>query len=104
MRNNHNPLAALAQRGLPALLWTASLLLLWEAGSWALLHVAEVPLAQSKLPYVHEVLAALWQFGGSLLREGGITFANAGAGFLLGAAAGVLLAVLMSLSRTVEQL
>lgn len=35
-----------------------------------LLHVVETPLAQSKLPYVHEVLSTLWKYSGTLLKEG----------------------------------
>ncbi|MNB65822.1 putative aliphatic sulfonates transport permease protein SsuC [compost metagenome] len=91
-------------RLLPLLVWVAGLLILWEGLSWALLNVAHAPLAQSKLPYVHEVVSTLFQYGGTLLKEGAATFGNAAIGFLLGAAAGVLLAVLMSVSKTIEQL
>lgn len=94
----------LRSRYLPLLVWICGLLAVWEAVSWMLLHVVKTPLAQSKLPYVHEVAATLWKYSGTLLKEGGATFGNAGVGFLIGAAAGVLLAVLMSLSRTVERL
>ncbi|AIQ49846.1 ABC transporter permease [Paenibacillus sp. FSL R7-0273] len=94
----------LRSRHLPLLVWICGLLAVWEAVSWLLLHVVQTPLAQSKLPYVHEVAATLWKYSGTLLKEGGATFGNAGIGFLIGAAAGVLLAVLMSLSRTIERL
>lgn len=57
-------------RLLPLFVWIFGLLLVWEGTSWMLLHVVETPLAQSKLPYVHEVLATLWQYGGTLLKEG----------------------------------
>ncbi|WP_411348976.1 ABC transporter permease [Paenibacillus sp. WLX2291] len=97
-------LLLMRHRMLPILVWIALILLLWEAGSWALLHLAQVPLAQSKLPYVHEVLLTSIQYSGTLLREGRATFGNAGIGFVIGAAAGVLLAILMSLSRWVERL
>lgn len=92
------------ERVLPLFVWIFGLLAVWEAVSWWLLHIAKTPLAQSKLPYVHEVAATLWNYSSTLLKEGGATFGNAGAGFLIGAAAGALLAVLMSLSKTVEQL
>ncbi|ULO07810.1 ABC transporter permease [Paenibacillus sp. 19GGS1-52] len=94
----------LRDRVLPLLVWVFGLLILWEAASWMLLHVAKAPLAQSKLPYVHEVISTLWKYGGTLLKEGSATFGNAGVGFLIGAVAGVVLAVLMSLSKTIEQL
>ncbi|KAA9005784.1 ABC transporter permease subunit [Paenibacillus spiritus] len=90
-------------RLLPLAVWIAGLLALWEFVSWLLLQ-RNVPLAQSKLPYVHEVLATLWEYSGTLAREGGATFASAGVGFAAGAAAGVLLAVLMSVSKLVERL
>ncbi|WP_084146707.1 ABC transporter permease [Paenibacillus wynnii] len=91
-------------RLLPLFVWIFGFLLLWEAVSWLLLNVMETPLAQSKLPYVHEVMATLWQYKGTLLKEGGATFGSAGVGFLLGAAAGIVLAVLMSISKIVEKL
>lgn len=69
-----------------------------------LLHVTHAPLAQSKLPYLHEVLRTFAQNGQSLLKEGRVTFGNAALGFLFGGAAGVLLAVLMSVSTWIEQL
>ncbi|WP_150270115.1 ABC transporter permease [Paenibacillus tepidiphilus] len=101
MRGQHS---LLRSRALPLAVWALGLLLVWEGGSWLLLHAAKVPLAQSKLPYVHEVAATLWRYSGTLLKEGGATFGNAGVGFLLGAAAGAALAILMSLSRTIERL
>ncbi|WP_416235639.1 ABC transporter permease [Paenibacillus sp. SGZ-1009] len=79
-------------------------MVLWEAGSWALLHIAQVPLAQSKLPYVHAIVTTGVQYSGTLLQEGSATFGNAAIGFVLGAAAGVLLAILMSVSRWIERL
>ncbi len=91
-------------RLLPTVVWGLGLLVLWETISWYLLNVREVPLAQSKLPYVHEVLSTFAQYGSTLAREGGVTFGNAGLGFLLGAAAGTVLAIVMSVSRWVEQL
>ncbi|WP_042202474.1 ABC transporter permease [Paenibacillus camerounensis] len=94
----------LRSRYLPLLVWICGLLAVWEGVSWMLLHVVQTPLAQSKLPYVHEVAATLWKYSGTLLKEGGATFGNAGIGFLIGAAAGVLLAVLMSMSRIIERL
>lgn len=95
---------SLRARLAPALAWVFGLAVLWEAVSWFLLHVANAPLAQSKLPYLHRVLGVFGDYGGTLLKEGGVTFANAGLGFLLGAATGGALAVLMSVSRRVEQL
>jgi NitT/TauT family transport system permease protein len=91
-------------RALPAAVWALGLLILWEAVSWFLLEVAKVPLAQSKLPYLHEIVRTLGDYGRSLLKESGATFGNAGLGFLMGAAAGALLAILMSVSPWIERL
>jgi len=91
-------------RVVPVLAWGAAILVVWEAVSWYLLEVAEVQMAQSKLPYVHKVLATFGTYGGTLAAEGWITFTNAAWGFLTGGAAGALLAVLMSASRWMERL
>lgn len=89
---------------LPMLVWLLGGLALWETASWLLLEVLRVPLAQSRLPYLHRIAQAFGEYGMTLWREGRATFANAAAGFLMGAAAGAALALLMSLSRRIEQL
>ncbi|EXX85017.1 ABC transporter permease [Paenibacillus darwinianus] len=91
-------------RFLPAAVWGLALLAIWEAGSWFLLKVLQVRMAQSKLPYIHEVVSAFGRYGSTLLKEGWVTLANAGLGLLLGATAGTLLAVLMSASQWMERL
>ncbi|CAM3606412.1 ABC transporter permease [Marinicrinis lubricantis] len=94
----------LRERLLPIVVWVLGILLVWEGASWYLLEVRQIPLAQSKLPYIHEIAATFTTYGGTLAKEGWVTFMNAAYGFLLGAAAGSLLAILMSLSKWVEQL
>lgn len=89
---------------MPTIVWMLGLLLLWETASWYLLRVRQAPLAQSKLPYIHKVLSTFAEYSETLVKEGVVTFGNAGLGFLLGAAAGAALAILMSLSRWVEHL
>ncbi|MFB9326747.1 ABC transporter permease [Paenibacillus aurantiacus] len=99
--------AAMAWKGsiaLPLLVWLLVGFALWEMASWMLLEVFRVPLAQSKLPYLHRIAEAFGDYGKTLWREGRATFANAAAGFALGAAAGAGLALLMSLSRWIERL
>ncbi|WP_438447609.1 ABC transporter permease [Gorillibacterium sp. sgz5001074] len=91
-------------RLLPILVWVSAALLLWEGLSWYLTRVAETPLAQSKLPYLHEIARTFADYGATLWKEGAVTFGNAAMGFVIGGAAGALLAVLMSFSRRVEQL
>ncbi|MNW50427.1 putative aliphatic sulfonates transport permease protein SsuC [compost metagenome] len=93
-----------SNRFLPAFTWLLVILVLWELLSWYMTEVAKTNLAQSKLPYVHEVLSTLLSYSGTLLREGIVTFGNAGLGFLLGASFGVVLAVIMSISRWAERI
>lgn len=95
--------AAAAARIMPALVWAAAALALWQSGAW-LLQQRGVALASSKLPYPYLVAEALFRNAGSLLAEAAVTLLNACEGFLLGAAAGVALALLMSLSATMERI
>ncbi|WP_256762028.1 ABC transporter permease [Cohnella sp. WQ 127256] len=90
-------------RLLPSLAWLFSLLVIWQLVSWYLLEVKETTLAQSKVPYIHEVVHTLFTYGLTLLQEGWSTFINAGAGLLLGTAVGAILAILMSLSTWAEK-
>ncbi|MFC5531902.1 ABC transporter permease [Cohnella yongneupensis] len=96
--------ATLKGRLLPASIWTILLIAAWETVSWVLLDVRHVPLAQSKLPYLHKVAETFGQYGHTLLHEGRVTLGNAALGFAIGAAAGVLIAVLMSGSKLLEHL
>lgn len=73
--------AFMRSRVLPLSVWLLGLLMVWEAGSWMLLHVAQTPLAQSKLPYVHEVAATLWKYSGTLVKEGELPLAMQESGF-----------------------
>ncbi len=94
---------AAAVRIMPPLAWAAAALALWQSGAW-LLQQRGVPLASSKLPYPHLVAEALFRNAGSLLADAAVTLLNACEGFLLGAAAGVALALLMSLSAAMERI
>lgn len=88
----------------PTFIWILGLLLIWEFVSWLLLNIVEVPLAQSKVPYIHELAVTFTSYVGTLFSEGWFTLSNAVIGFLIGTMAGVLLAILMSMSKWVEQL
>lgn len=80
----------------------ALVLLLWEASAWFIANVAPIINPASKLPYLHLVIGNLIEHFPTLLEQGAITFGNSITGFLIGSAIGFLLAILMSLSRTVE--
>lgn len=83
-------------------LWAIALLVLWETVAWFLAEVLQVLAPASKLPYLHLVLQALGQHLPTLAQQGAITFGNSITGFLIGSTVGFLLAILMSLSRTIE--
>ena len=91
-------------RLMPMIVWVIGLLIIWQLLSWLLLEVIQVPLAQSKLPYIHELVFTMTNYAGTLFSEGWFTISNAAIGFVLGAIAGVVLAILMSVSKWIEQL
>ena len=91
-------------RLMPAIVWIIALLIIWQLLSWLLLEVLQVPLAQSKLPYIHELISTMTSYAGTLFSEGSFTISNAALGFVIGAIAGVILAILMSVSKWIEQL
>nr|WP_106783046.1 ABC transporter permease [Lysinibacillus timonensis] len=94
----------LVKRSTPALLWLVGLLVIWQLMSWVLLNVLQVPLAQSKLPYIHELVFTFAEYGGTLLYHASVTIRSASIGFAVGTIAGILLAIFMSSSKWLEQL
>lgn len=95
---------AFVKRSLPTVLWVVVLLLLWQGVSWYLLNVAEVPLAQSKLPYIHELATTFMSYSSTLFSQALVTFKSSVYGFLLGAVVGVTVAVVMSATKWIEQM
>lgn len=85
-------------------LWAAGVLLLWEASAWFIANVAQTINPASKLPYLHLVAGTLIDHFPALLEQGTITFGNSITGFVIGSMIGFLLAIVMSLSRTVENM
>lgn len=97
-------LPLLWKRSVPTLIWLIGIMVIWQFVSWLLLNVMEVPLAQSKVPYLHELLFTLSSYGGTLFSQATVTMTNAVIGFAFGTLAGVTLAILMSLSKPLEQI
>lgn len=87
----------------PTVVVVIGLLIIWQLLSWLLVKL-EVPLAQSKIPYLHELVITFTVYSSTLFSEGSVTLTNAVIGFVLGALGGILLAVLMSISKWIEQL
>jgi ABC-type nitrate/sulfonate/bicarbonate transport system permease component len=86
------------------LVWTIGIILVWELIAFFLDKVAKDPMASSKLPYPHEVVISIAQNFTELVGAAGLTFSRAVMGFALGTAIGVILAIIMSLSRAVEKI
>jgi NitT/TauT family transport system permease protein len=86
------------------LVWTIGIILVWELIAFFLDKVAKDPMASSKLPYPHAVVISIAQNFTELVGAAGLTFSRAVMGFALGTAIGVVLAIIMSLSRVVEKI
>ncbi|WP_201318234.1 ABC transporter permease [Paenibacillus sp. EPM92] len=89
-------------RPILTVVWVFVLIICWEVAAWLMQDVFQVKAAQSKLPYLHDVLIAMVQNVATLSEQGMITFGNAVIGFILGSIIGLLLAVLLSVSTTVK--
>ncbi|NTV90497.1 MAG: ABC transporter permease [Clostridiales bacterium] len=87
-----------------AVVWLLGILVLWELLAFLLKYVIKDGMAAAKLPYPHAVAATLVQNFGMLLEAGAVTFSRAATGFAIGAAVGIMLAVVMSLSGTMERI
>jgi len=86
------------------LVWVVGILSVWELGAFILASGAKSSIASHILPYIHDILRAIVKHYALLLNNLMTTLSRAGIGFLLGAAVGFLLAVLMSLSGIVEKI
>jgi NitT/TauT family transport system permease protein len=86
-----------------ALVWLVGVYLVWEAAAWTLVALHD-PMAAVKLPYFHDVVATFAAHADTLTEAAAVTFGQAALGFVLGAAVGYVLAVLMSVSRTAERI
>lgn len=106
---------AKAQRKIPrqasTLVWVAGLVVLWEVGAFVVEATKRTP--ENVLPHLWQIVASVFDpspvSGGMsavqvVLTAAGATLTRALIGFLVGMAAGFLLALLMRLSRIVEQI
>ena len=91
-------------RTLVALVWFLGLFLVWEFASLLLIDVFHTKGAATKLPYPHTIIVTMIQNFKMLMEAGAITFSRAFVGFVLGTGVGIALAVIMSLSKTVERI
>ena len=84
--------------------WIAAIILLWELFAFILDGVLHDQMAASKLPYFHNVVVGLVTYAGQLISAMLVTFSRALIGLAIGTAVGFLLAILMSLSKTIEDI
>lgn len=91
-------------RVLSTLCWLLGAVLLWEIIALVLKYLLRDPMAEKRLPELLSVLQTFAEHGGIILRQAGVTLSYGAAGFLIGSAAGVLLAILMRLSRIAEKM
>ncbi|AVQ97384.1 ABC transporter permease [Ethanoligenens harbinense] len=91
-------------RRIVAVVWLIGVILVWELAAFFLQNVIHDPMAAKKLPYFHTVIAVLAQNGQDMAGDAAVTFSRAAIGFALGALVGIILAILMSLSKIVEKI
>jgi NitT/TauT family transport system permease protein len=96
--------ASKAERIIIWAVWIAGIILLWELCAFLLDGVLHDPMAPSKLPYFHNVIAGLVLYAGQLASAMLVTFSRALIGLVIGAAVGFILAITMSLSKTIEDI
>lgn len=87
-----------------ALVWFFGVAVVWELGAWVLANLVRDPMAASRLPYLHAVFRTAWDQADHLFSESLVTLSHAAYGFAAGAAVGIVLAILMSVSRIVESI
>lgn len=87
-----------------AIVWVIGIIVAWELSSFLLKNVIHDPMASTKLPYLHTVAITFVNNWKMLLEAGAVTFSRAAIGFVLGTSVGILLAVIMSLSKTMERI
>jgi len=92
------------QRRIVALVWIIGIIVMWEMASLLLKYGFQDKMASAKLPYPHTIAMTLIENWRMLLEAGAVTFSRAAIGFALGAGVGILLAVTMSLSKTMERI
>lgn len=92
------------RRKLAVLLWLAVIVLIWETVAYDLSVVQADPMALKKLPYLHQIIAALiTNFDGQFF-SALATFSRAVQGFLIGAVIGIAIAIFMSLHVSLEKM
>jgi len=91
--------------------WVVGLIVVWEIGATVVAGVKRTP--ENVLPHLYQIIASVFSSNKAnstqtalqiVLANAWLTLARAGIGFLLGAASGFLLALLMSLFTAIEKM
>lgn len=93
-----------SKRAASAVIWIFSVIIIWEIAAYVLQDVLNDPLAEKKVPSLITILTSYADHFGTIMHQAGITFSYAAAGFFAGAAAGILLALVMRLSGIIEKI
>lgn len=92
------------ERNIINVVWAVGLFILWEMGAFLLDKVVHDPMADVKLPYPHNIIVSIVRNFSELINAAGLTLSRAAIGFIVGAAIGFILAIIMSLSKTAEKI
>lgn len=91
-------------RRIVTLVWLLGIIIIWEVAALILQPSADDILAIAKLPFPHAVMMTFISNISELLGAGLVTLSRAALGFSVGTAIGFMLAIMMSLSKTVEKI
>ncbi|MCX7658384.1 MAG: ABC transporter permease, partial [Oscillospiraceae bacterium] len=91
-------------KAMAALLWAAGVVLLWEGAAFCLVNIFHDKMASAKLPYLHSIIYTITANFSEISSAALLTISKAAIGFALGAAAGIILAVIMSISKIAEKI
>lgn len=84
--------------------WFVGILIFWEVLAFIVLKVLGPDMAAVKFPFLHEIFITMIQNAGQLAEASAVTLSRALLGFTIGGLVGIGLAILMSLSKTIERI
>ncbi|TCK93225.1 NitT/TauT family transport system permease protein [Natranaerovirga hydrolytica] len=91
-------------RRVVTLVWFIGVIVFLELLAFIMAYVVKDNMASAKIPFPHTILVVWIQNWESLVEAGLLTFSRAAMGFGIGASIGIVLAVIMSLSKTAEKI
>lgn len=92
------------ERRTVAVVWIVGIIVALELCAFILKYIIQDGMASAKLPFPHSIAIIFIQNWKMLLEAGAVTLSRASIGFALGTGVGIVLAVVMSLSKTAEKI